>query len=152
MEDLGTLGGPTSVAFGISETGVVVGISETGAGTEEAFLWTPGGGMRSLGTPDGNPSAGATAVNTHRRVVGTTADFFHPFFWTPGDGMGELPTLRGLQGQPNDMNEFGQIAGTSVTAGGALRAVLWTPIAGPLLVAATGHGDTPEAASSRETR
>ena len=27
MEDLGTLGGPTSAAFGISETGVVVGIS-----------------------------------------------------------------------------------------------------------------------------
>jgi probable HAF family extracellular repeat protein len=140
MEDLGTLGGPTSQAFGISETGVVVGISSTAAGTEEAFLWTRGGGMRSLGTPDGNTSAGANAVNTHRRVVGTTEDFFHPFLWTPGDGMRPLSTLGGGQGQPNDINEFGQIAGTSVTAGGALRAVLWTPTAGPLAVAPTDAG------------
>ena len=49
--------------------------------------------------------------------------------------MRPLPTLGGDQGQPNDLNEFGQIAGTSVTAGGGLRAVLWTPTAGPLAVA-----------------
>ena len=74
------------------------------------------------------PYAGANAINTHRRVVGTTADFFHPFLWTPEAGMpAALPTLRGHQGQPNDMNELAQIAGTSVTAGGALRAVLWIP-------------------------
>jgi probable HAF family extracellular repeat protein len=134
MEDLGTLGGPSSAAFGISETGVVVGISSTAGGTEEPFLWTRGGGMRSLGTVAGNPSAGANAVNTHRRVVGTTADFFHPFIWIPGDGKTRLPTLGGHQGQPNDLNEFGQIAGASVRTGGAVRAVLWTPIAGPLAV------------------
>jgi probable HAF family extracellular repeat protein len=137
MEDLGTLGGPTSVALGISETGVVVGESETATGTSEAFLWTRGGGMRSLGSPGGNPSAGAHAVNTHRRVVGTTGDFFDPFVWTPGNGLRPLPTLGGGQGEPDDLNEFGQIAGTSVTAGGGLRAVLWTPTAGPLSVAPT---------------
>ena len=49
--------------------------------------------------------------------------------------MSALPTLGGDQGLPIDLNEFGQIAGTSVTAGGALRAVLWTPTAGPLAVA-----------------
>jgi probable HAF family extracellular repeat protein len=134
MEDLGTLGGPTSAAFGISETGAVVGVSSTAGDREEVFLWTRGGGMRSLGTPEGNPNAGAAAVNTHRRVVGTTADFFQPFVWIPGEGLGGLPTLGGGQGDPNDINEFGQVAGTSVTAGGALRAVLWTPVDGPLVV------------------
>ncbi len=123
---------------------MVVGISSTAAGTDEAFLWTRGGGMRSLGTPSGNPSAGANAVNTHRRVVGTTADFFQPFLWTPGDGMSGLPTLGGGQGQPNDLNEFGLIAGTSVTAGGALRAVLWTPTAGPLAVPPTDEATATE--------
>ena len=33
MEDLGTLGGLTSAAFGISETGEVAGMSETAQGT-----------------------------------------------------------------------------------------------------------------------
>jgi hypothetical protein len=73
-------------------------------------------------------------------------DFSQPFAWTPGGGMRRLPTLRGRQGQPNDLNEFGQIAGTSVTAGGALRAVLWTPTAGPLAVAPTDEGGAREAA------
>lgn len=84
--------------------------------------------------------------------MGTTADFFHPFLWTPGDGMRRLPTLAGHQGQPNDLNEFGRIAGTSVTARSTLRAVLWTPTAGPLAVAAAAEGDEPEAAPSGETR
>jgi hypothetical protein len=91
--------------------------------------------MRSLGSIDGDPSLSANAVNTHRRVVGHRADFFHPFLWTPTAGLSPLPTLGGTQGQPQDLNEFGQIAGASVTAAGESRAVLWIPTAGPLAVA-----------------
>ncbi|HUR02360.1 MAG TPA: hypothetical protein VM347_07470, partial [Nonomuraea sp.] len=79
-----------------------------------------------------------------------TADFFHPFIWIPGDGKSRLPTLGGHQGQPNDLNEFGQIAGTSVRAGGALRAVLWTPAAGPLAVGPTNDAAAPEGAAQVE--
>ena len=58
---------------GISQTGVVVGASETAEGTLEVFLWTRSGGMRSLGSPGGNPEfLVANGVNTHRRVVGVT--------------------------------------------------------------------------------
>ena len=131
MEDLGTLGGPTSAAFGISETGEVVGTSETAGGNQEAFLWTREGGMRSLGTLAGDPSTLANSVNRHRWVVGhsvTAADEIGlPFLWTPERGIQRLRTLGGDQGQPNDLNESGQIGGTSVTAQGALRAALWIP-------------------------
>jgi hypothetical protein len=33
------------------------------------------------------------------------------------------------------LNEFGQIAGTSVTAAGEARAALWIPTSGPLAMA-----------------
>ena len=49
--------------------------------------------------------------------------------------MRALPTLGGGRALPFDLNEFGQIAGFSVTAGGRVRAALWTPVAGPLAVA-----------------
>jgi hypothetical protein len=103
--------------------------------------------MRRLSTPGGHPSESANAVNTHRRVVGNNADFLLPFFWTPGGGVRGLPTLGGDRGLPNDLNEFGQIAGASVTAGGAVRAVLWTPTAGPLVVAPTDVGAKSEVAA-----
>ena len=137
MEDLGTLGGATSLAFGISETGEVVGQSETAAGRTEAFLWTRERGMRSLGTLHGLPGSFATHVNTHRRVVGHSYsdEDSQPFLWIPGAGMQPLPTLGGGGVEADDLNEFGQIVGVSTTAHGDIRATLWTPAAGPLAVA-----------------
>jgi probable HAF family extracellular repeat protein len=140
MEDLGTLGGPTSFAFGISQTGEVVGGSETAEGTIEAFLWTPGRGMRSLGTL-GGVFGEAHGVNTHKRVVGTSLTANErqlPFLWTPERGLRRLPTLGGAFGDAWYLNEFGNIAGITATEEGAIRATLWVPAAGPLLAAAPG--------------
>jgi hypothetical protein len=39
------------------------------------------------------------------------------------------------------LNEFGNIAGRTTNANGALRATLWTPVAGPLL---TSTDENPE--------
>jgi probable HAF family extracellular repeat protein len=139
MEDLGTLGGRTSQAGGISQTGDVVGSSETADGTVEVFLWTRGKGMRSLGKPEGGENLFATGINTHRRVVGITFSGGEiedlPFLWTSGSGIQLLPTLGGPLGQAQDLNEFGQIVGTTRTSLNDIRATLWTPIDGPLAVA-----------------
>ena len=48
---------------------------------------------------------------------------------------GACPRFEGGQGYTRHLNEFGQIAGFSITGTGALRAALWTPTAGPLAVA-----------------
>jgi probable HAF family extracellular repeat protein len=42
MQDLGTLGGFLSAAYGINARGQVVGNSSTAAGEMHAVLWEPG--------------------------------------------------------------------------------------------------------------
>jgi len=137
MEDLGTLGGPTSQAFGISQTGAVVGISATAQGSERAFLWTRDRGMRSLGVLNGHVSAVGTGVNTHQRVVGASfaedEELDLPFVWIPGSGIQRLPDLGGGRGRAEDLNEFGQIVGTTRNGQILPRATLWTPMPGPLV-------------------
>lgn len=153
MEDLGTLGGENSRAGGISQTGEVVGSSETADGTIEVFLWTRANGMRSLGSPGGDPDVTATGINTHRRVVGLSFPEGEvellPFLWYPGHRIRHLPTLGGPNGQARGINEFGQIAGTTMTARNAIRATLWTPISGPLAVAPSEEGAIADIAESR---
>jgi probable HAF family extracellular repeat protein len=54
MQDLGTLGGDWSGAFGVSADGaVVVGWARNAAGQDRAFRWTASGGMQDLGTLGG---------------------------------------------------------------------------------------------------
>ena len=133
MEDLGTLGGPSSAAAGISETGEVSGTSSTAEGTEEAFLWTRADGMRSLGTLGDRRHAFVNDVNSHHHAAGggfDRNDFIVAFLWTPAKGLARLPTLGGPRGLPEDVNEFGQIVGTTETVTGELHATLWTPSAG----------------------
>jgi probable HAF family extracellular repeat protein len=55
MQDLGTLGGDWSWAYGVSADGsVVVGWASNAAGQGRAFRWTASGGMQDLGTLGGD--------------------------------------------------------------------------------------------------
>jgi probable HAF family extracellular repeat protein len=96
--DLGTLGGSTSSANAVNNSGLVVGDSMIAhVADSHAFLWTPAGGMVDLGTLGGTFSS-AVAVNTNGQVAGysTTRDgAWHAFSWTQAGGMVDLGAFAG---------------------------------------------------------
>jgi probable HAF family extracellular repeat protein len=114
ITDLGTLGGLSSNANGLSPSGLVTGDSLTAAGVRHAFLWDPVNGMRDLGTLGGNQSHGF-GVNDAGLVVGlsdTTNDprSFHAFLYD-GSLMNDLGTFGGGSSAAFGINASGQAAG-----------------------------------------
>lgn len=126
ITDLGTLGGKTSSASGISAWGQIVGTSTTSYGVNRAFgYWH--GVMTDLGTLGGDYSS-ATAINNVGQVVGVAAistGDLHAFLFQ-GSTMTDLGTLGGSSSQANAINDHGQIVGSSVLANGQTRAFLYS--------------------------
>jgi probable HAF family extracellular repeat protein len=94
MQDLGTLGGSASRAYGVSANGrVVVGSAQNAAGQWRAFRWTASGGMQDLGTLGGNTS-GAYGVSADGAVVvgsaQNAAGQYRAFRWTASGGIEDL--------------------------------------------------------------
>jgi probable HAF family extracellular repeat protein len=96
MQDLGTLGGLFSRAYGVSADGtVVVGGAFNAANRYHAFRWTASGGMQDLDTPS---SAGSEAYGVSADgsvVVGSaqnTSGGYRAFRWTASGGMQDLNT------------------------------------------------------------
>ena len=134
-QDLGTLGGRASSAWGLNDAGVVVGEAEkvVGSNVRHATVWAAGHAF-DLGTLGGQSSA-ARAVNASGVVVGnaaTAAGDQHAAVWTQQPWTGQITVTDlgtpggGLTSLANAINDAGVIVGSSTTAGEAGRkAFVW---------------------------
>jgi len=131
IQDLGTLGGTSARAYGISDSGYVVGVATNGEGGWEPFIWWRQVGMRRLGTLAGS-SATPYGVNNAGVVVGVNQDK-RGVVWVDGlayDLNSLIPANSGYISQAVAINNRGQIA-----ASADARAYLLTPLAGPTTIA-----------------
>ena len=152
VKGLGTLGGTFAIGESVNNNGSVVGLANLdGDKNYHAFLWVSGI-KADLGTL-GGPNSAAFQVNSIGQVVGNaessnpdptgedpcgngTKLICSPFLWEHG-GMRSLPTLGGLNGSANSINNRGRIVGSAENAlpdttcpveltFAQLKPVLWT--------------------------
>jgi probable HAF family extracellular repeat protein len=143
MRDLGTLGGPDSIAYWVNEAGQVAGISYTNSipnplttlPTMHPFLWE-NGTMHDLGTIGGTQVFQLNGLNGRGQVIGsmTLADedpnHVRPFLWD-GETLLNLGTLGGHFGEANWLNDAGEVVGHAASpnlcrGGGRIdHAFLW---------------------------
>jgi probable HAF family extracellular repeat protein len=123
LTDLGTLGGLSAQAHDLNEAGQVVGSSTTAASEPHAFRWQDGV-MTDLGVLPGEQDSGASAVNSHGHVVGTsgrtdpeTYEITSRSFLYAGTTLIDLgvPSFRS---SATDINDHGHVVGTMRAAGG----------------------------------
>jgi len=109
MQDLGTLGGPTSYAEAVNNNGVVVGYSQTASGSTDGFIYSRNGPMIDLG-PGYYPlcinDAGVIAA------IGGTSTQEETFISSGGtSGWTNIGSLGGNLTQPSAMNSLAEIVG-----------------------------------------
>lgn len=125
VTELPTLGGMTSLATGISNSGWVVGQSSTPSGYNFAFRWRDGV-MQALPPRAGSTQSGAFAVNDAGDVAGfyasvnaTTDSSSQPCLWRQGGVAADLdPFDRGLGGAAMGVNAGVVTVGWLSVAGG----------------------------------
>ena len=148
VNDLGTLGGTSSLSTGVNDAGQVIGGAQNaipdpysffGLGTQtRAFLWQ-NGKMHDLGTL-GGPDAFATYLNNNGQVTGPsdTSDIPNPITGTPpqdaflwengknGNKMKDLGNFGGAQVAVNGLNSGGEVTGWMTLSGEQMyHAFLW---------------------------
>ncbi len=114
ITDLGTVGGTSAAAFGLSSNGLAAGAATTAFGYQHAFS-SSGSGMTDL-TLNTNAAEGmASAINGAGQVAGTgyINGQAYATVWTGGAGQ----TIAGAGSYALAINDGGQVAGMFTTAG-----------------------------------
>lgn len=129
ISSLGTLGGNSSWANSINNSGQVVGCANLSNGQSHAFLWQSGT-MTDLGTLPGGNFSWAYGINDAELVVGQadSGTTSHAFIWQSGvmTDLGSLnPTSNSSSSCAYAVNNAGQVVGISSVSGGANHAFLW---------------------------
>ena len=124
ITDLGTLGGDSSIAYGLNQSGDVVGVAEDADGVNRAFVWS-NGAMVAL--PDLGFGGIAYDINANGDVTGainTGLDYTRPWdgrtssvdnvaLWQAGQ-LTDLGNLGGIpRGEGRTITDDGWIVGTS---------------------------------------
>jgi probable HAF family extracellular repeat protein len=133
IQDLGTLGGPTSEAHSINSSGQVVGFSDDGSSQSRAFFWN-NGTMKEIGALPGDTASRANHINDAGIVVGSSEGNggVRAFMWTESGGMEAVPSLSGSSySEAFGVNSLGQVVGQSGSPLGT-RAFLWTSSGGTI--------------------
>jgi probable HAF family extracellular repeat protein len=136
MQDLGTLGGPYSMASAVNAAGTVVGKADLPRGRGEsgpthAFVFQSGSGMHDLGTLPGGQNSRAYGLNVSGEVVGfseTGDGVSRAFLVTGDDPMRDLGALPGGAGSvAYAVSDAGPAVGAATLdqSGSETHAVLW---------------------------
>jgi len=135
MQNLGTMGGVASLAYGVSADGtVVVGYWRDASMQVRAFRWTQTEGMRDLRPPNTFWSEARGVSADGSVVVGwaeNSSGLWRALRWTPAGGVQDIGTLGGREAWAIGVSADGQvIVGTAQDTAGRYRAFRWTPTRG----------------------
>jgi len=143
IEDLGTLGGDGSQAWGINQDGDCTGTSKDANDRLVSFLYTrdDAGNWVMLDIGELDPTVGqgplATRINLNKQICGSAQVLgvgTHAFRYTPPDTMIDLGVIGVNKSGPYrmsdsaafDLNDDGVVVGHSTAGGGAYRAFMYT--------------------------
>jgi probable HAF family extracellular repeat protein len=126
--ELDLFGSDYSLATSINNLGQVVGTASNTSGDYLAFLWSQDTGSIDLGTLT-SPEVPfrqdfAAAINDSGQVVGSSF-VYTGFLWSQSTGITQIPIYF-----PSDINNLGQVVGSSGTPGSGTRAELWSESTG----------------------
>ena len=127
--DLGTLGGQSTIAFGLNDRGQASGVAATASGDQHAFIWE-NGDLVDLGTLGGNFSR-ADLINNRGQTGGdatTASGEHHLAMWQLRNGH-ILTTDLGMVPGASDMfglaiNDFPRVLGEADFPDGVAHTVL----------------------------
>lgn len=122
MTDLGSLGGSSSYATSLNETGQVTGWGYTASGGRDVFVWDATAGMRDLGNWNAYPSP--SQINDAGQIAGYRSGPHGDIQAVLGNSAGGFSLLGALPGDNGGyaagINTAGQVVGVSgyLSAGG----------------------------------